>query len=55
MLDEPYLQYRSRWNVDEVVLGLDEYLVIGDNRAMPSSHHTFGAVPRARLRARLIF
>lgn len=54
-LEEPYLRKRSAWNVDETVLGPTEYFVIGDNRAMPPRNHTFGAVARGRIRARLMF
>jgi signal peptidase I len=54
-LAEPYLRHRSAWNVDEVVLTPDEYFVIGDNRAMAPRNHTFGAVSRDRLYARLLF
>lgn len=55
VLDEPYLVKRSAWNVGEVVLEPDEYFVVGDNRSMAPRHHTFGTVPRDRIRARLMF
>ncbi len=55
VLDEPYLVKRSAWNVGDMILGPDEYFVVGDNRSMAPRHHTFGAVPRARIRARLMF
>ncbi len=37
----------------EIVDG--EVVIVGDNRSMAPRHHTFGAVPRARIRARLMF
>jgi signal peptidase I len=54
-LAEPYVQKKSAWQVDELVLAPDEFFVIGDNRSMAQRHHTFGAVTRDRLYARLMF
>nr|MCU0256663.1 signal peptidase I [Vicinamibacterales bacterium] len=33
-LDEPYVKRRQPWDYEEVVVGADEYFVIGDNRSM---------------------
>jgi signal peptidase I len=48
-LDEPYVVERAPWQLDEVVLGADEYFVVGDNRGMPMAQHEFGTTSRARL------
>ena len=53
-LDEPYVQRRRPWNVGEVRLAADEYLVIGDNRGMSASNHDFGKVRRDRIVGRVI-
>jgi signal peptidase I len=54
-LPEPYLRGGGRWNIDELTLAADEYFVVGDNRSMAPGLHTFGAVTRDRLFARLMF
>ncbi len=54
-LDEPYLRQPQPVERGRGVLGPDEYFVIGDNRAMAPRNHTFGAVARNRIRARLMF
>ncbi len=48
-LPEPYVQRRRGWNVPEVVLAKDEYLMIGDNRGMPMHQHDFGKARRDRI------
>ena len=48
-LDEPYVRGRRPWQVSEVRLATDEYLVIGDNRAMPQRNHDFGKARRERV------
>lgn len=48
-LDEPYVVHRQPWNLDPVVLGADQYFVVGDNRGMPMRLHTMGTVSRPRL------
>jgi signal peptidase I len=54
-LIEPYVATRRRWNVPEVLLGADEYFVIGDNRGMNAADHDFGRVDRARILGRVLF
>jgi signal peptidase I len=54
-LDEPYVAYRSPWELDERTLGPDEYYVIGDNRAMSIDDHEMGRVGRDRIAAKLVF
>ena len=46
---EPYVAYRSDWNMDPVKVGDDEYYVVGDNRSMPFAQHQKGAVHARRI------
>jgi signal peptidase I len=46
---EPYVVYRSPWELQATTLGPDEYFVVGDNRGMPMDLHEFGTASRARL------
>jgi signal peptidase I len=50
-LDEPYLTqpYRGDWELPAEKLADDEYFVVGDNRSMPSTDHTFGRAKRYRI------
>lgn len=52
-LDEPYEQQPNQkpghWTLPPRKLGPDEYYVVGDNRSMPSSWHTFGSVERVHI------
>ncbi|HSL22002.1 MAG TPA: signal peptidase I [Vicinamibacterales bacterium] len=54
-LDEPYVSRRQPWNMSEVLLGGDEYFVIGDNRGMRMTDHEFGTVRRERIAGPLLF
>lgn len=53
-LAEPYVQQRRPWDVGEVRLTDDEYLMIGDNRGMPQSSHDFGKARRERVLGRIV-
>lgn len=54
-LEEPYLNRPVYpWNWRPRVLGADEYLVIGDNRAMKQELHEFGVVRRERIVGRAL-
>lgn len=53
-LDEPYVQYRVAWDVEDTPLGTDEYYVVGDNRSMPAGNHDFGVAARGRLLGRMV-
>ncbi len=53
-LDEPYVRQRRPWDVGELQLAADEYLVIGDNRGMPARSHDFGKARRERVIGRVI-
>jgi signal peptidase I len=54
-LIEPTVELRAPWNLPELTLGNDEYLVIGDNRSMAIENHDFGRVRRDRIAGRLLF
>jgi len=54
-VNEPYARKRDDWWLDEVMLGPDDYFVVGDNRSMPMALHEMGTVPRARLIGPLAF
>jgi len=49
LLDEPYEKGPSDWRVTPVILGPNEYFVVGDNRSMPQLDHTFGRTDRNRI------
>jgi signal peptidase I len=48
-LEEPYLQFRARWNTEPVELGANEFFLIGDNRGMGQTEHEFGRGPRSNI------
>lgn len=48
-IDEPYVEFREPWRMDEVTLGAGQYFVVGDNRGMPMALHTMGTVAGERL------
>lgn len=54
-LDEPSVRDRAPWSMPPVALDVDEYFVIGDNRAMAMEHHEFGRVRRDRIVGKLLF
>lgn len=54
-LDEPYVQQRQAWDVDEVLVGPGEYFVVGDNRSMRVADHDFGRVDARRILGKLVF
>lgn len=58
-LEEPYILNRSpawNWptNGNERLLGPGEYLVVGDNRAMPMDSHYFGVADRHRILGKVL-
>lgn len=53
-LDEPYVRQRRPWDVGELRLAGDEYLVIGDNRGMSVRNHDFGKARRERVLGRVV-
>ncbi len=54
-LDEPYLVKPWRWQRGELLLGPDEYYVIGDNRRMPQSAHDFGKFKAELIVGKVLF
>jgi signal peptidase I len=53
-LDEnAYLKYRGHWNLEALKIGANEYMVIGDNRDMPSKQHQHGKVERRFIAGRM--
>jgi hypothetical protein len=48
-IDEPYVEFRQPWRMDQVTLGAGQYFVVGDNRGMPMGLHTMGTVDGERL------
>lgn len=57
--DEPLIERavlrRAPWDDAPVVLGPDEYFVVGDNRSMRIEHHDLGRVRRYRIVGKLLF
>ena len=52
---ESYLVERGAWDMEELVLGPQQYFVAGDNRTMPLADHLAGVVHRDRIAGGLIF
>lgn len=50
-LEEPYLKKQVPWEAKTLVLGEDEYFVVGDNRRISE----FGPVPLRRIAGKVIF
>lgn len=55
LVDEPYVLHRSDWRLREVVLGTNDFFVVGDNRGMPMAQHELGTSTRDRLIGPKIF
>ena len=53
-LPEPYLQVRDRSSAAPLVLGDDEYYVIGDNRRNSNDSRSWGAVPEENIVGRVM-
>ncbi|HAV64626.1 MAG TPA: signal peptidase I, partial [Verrucomicrobiales bacterium] len=54
-IEEPYVLHRASWYHPQIVLGSDEYMVIGDNRGMHITDHKFGRVERQFIVGKLWF
>ena len=54
-LVEPTVVYKAPWNLPAFTLGENEYLVIGDNRAMAMENHDFGRASRDRIVGKMLF
>ncbi len=49
-IPEPYMKYECDWTMEEVLVGGDEFYVVGDNRSTPIETHEQGRVLKGRLR-----
>jgi signal peptidase I len=51
ILDEPYLDSESMcdWERAPVRLGPEQFFVVGDNRSMPQTNHSYGVADRSRI------
>ncbi len=47
--DEPHLKYPSDWNLTPRKVKPNHVYVIGDNRSVPMSVHSFGQTPMTRI------
>lgn len=54
-VDEPYVINRAPWYMPEEALGVDEFLVIGDNRGMRRSDHYHGRTERRFIVGKVLF
>lgn len=54
-LVEPAVVHRAPWNLPPLTLAVDEYFVVGDNRAMAMENHDFGRATRSRIVGKVIF
>jgi len=54
-LDEPYVVDREKWNLPEKQLGPNECIVIGDNRQMDQSLHSWGRVTREKIAGKVLW
>jgi len=46
---EPYVRFRSDWNLDPRVVEPGKVYVVGDNRGVPIAKHHFGQVDQQRI------
>jgi signal peptidase I len=54
-LIEPTVVRKAPWNLPTLILGEDEYFVVGDNRAMSIRNHDLGRASRERIIGKLLF
>jgi signal peptidase I len=54
-LDEPSVISPAPWLLNQIVLGTDEYFVVGDNRRMPMRDHAFGRVSLERILGKVVW
>jgi signal peptidase I len=52
IIDEPYIVYECDWYMAEVLVGENEYYVVGDNRSGPISGHEKGRVDKNKIMGR---
>ena len=49
ILDEPYVKFKSDWNMVPIQVGANEFYVVGDNRSMHIAQHQKGCVRSQRI------
>ena len=49
VIEEPYVQYRSSWNLAPRIVGQGNVYVVGDNRGTAMERHRFGQVTLDRI------
>lgn len=49
VVSEPYIKYEYNWDMPEVLVGENEYFVVGDNRRIPIETHKMGRVDKDRI------
>lgn len=54
-LVEPYAGINSTWDLDEILLGEDDYWVMGDNRSMDQKSHTMQPVKLGDIIGKVVF
>jgi len=54
-LEEPYVVNRAPWQIPPIMLGPDEFLVIGDNRGMHQRDHYFGRTERRYIVGKVLY
>jgi signal peptidase I len=54
-LDEPYLRLPCKWSTPPIVVGPDQYFVVGDNRTMPPEYHYHGRISKAQVVGKVLF
>jgi signal peptidase I len=55
MLTESYTIPNHNINMSEVVVGDNEYFVLGDNRLVSYDSHNFGCIPQANIIGKALF
>ena len=55
LLEEPYVKFKSDWNMVPVKVGANEFYVVGDNRSMHIAQHQKGAVRAQRILGQMAF
>jgi signal peptidase I len=54
-LAEPYAGVNQTWDLDEILLGEDDYWVMGDNRSMDQKSHTMQPVKLGDIIGKVVF
>ena len=53
-LDEPYVKFKCDWELPPQIIDPGKIFVVGDNRSMPATDHTFGQTERRRIVGKVI-